>query len=92
VIVLEVNSRKFYIIGQVERPGTYPLATHVTILDGLAMAGGFRDFAKIQRIYLLRMLPDGSRKRISFDYKAAVNGKNSYRDVELQTGDTLVVP
>ena len=92
VIVREVNSRKFYIIGQVERPGTYSLSAHLTVLDALATAGGFRDFAKVQQIYLLRLMPDGARKRFHFDYKAAVNGKNSYRDIELQTGDTLVVP
>jgi len=92
VIVREVNSRKFYIIGQVERTGPYPLSARMTVLDALATAGGFRDFAKVQQIYLLRLMPDGSRKRIHFDYKAAVNGKNSYRDIELQTGDTLVVP
>jgi polysaccharide export outer membrane protein len=92
VIIQEVNSRKFYIIGQVEKPGTYPLASHVAVLDALAMSGGFRDFAKVQHIYLLRLMPDGSRKRISFDYKAAVNGKDTYRDVEIQTDDTLVVP
>jgi polysaccharide biosynthesis/export protein len=92
VIVREVNSRKFYIIGEVGRPGIYPLEASMTVLDALATAGGFRDFAKVQQIYLLRPMPDGSRKRIRFDYKAAVNGKNSYRDIELQTGDTLVVP
>jgi polysaccharide biosynthesis/export protein len=92
VIVREVNSRKFYIIGQIERPGTYALSAHMTVLDALATAGGFREFAKVQQIYLLRLRPDGSRNRLHFDYKAAVNGKNSYRDIELQTGDTLVVP
>jgi polysaccharide biosynthesis/export protein len=92
VIVREVNSRKFYIIGQIERPGTYSLSAHMTVLDALATGGGFRDFAKVQQIYLLRLRPDGSRNRLHFDYKAAVNGKASYRDIELQTGDTLVVP
>jgi polysaccharide biosynthesis/export protein len=92
VIVREVNSHKFYIIGEVGRPGEYSLATSVTVLDALATAGGFRDFAKVQKIYLLRLMPDGSRKRLPFDYKAAVNGKTSYHDIELQSGDTLVVP
>ncbi len=92
VIVREVNSRKFYIIGQIERPGTYPLSAHMTVLDALATGGGFRDFAKVQQIYLLRLRPDGSRNRLHFDYKSAVNGKASYRDIELQIGDTLVVP
>jgi polysaccharide export outer membrane protein len=92
VIVREVNSHKFYIIGQIERPGTYSLSAHMTVLDALATAGGFRDFAKVQQIYLLRLRPDGSRSRLHFDYKAAVNGKTWYRDIELQIGDTVVVP
>jgi polysaccharide export outer membrane protein len=92
VIVREVNSHKFYIIGEVGRPGEFSLATNMTVLDALATAGGFRDFAKVQKIYLLRLMPDGSRKRLPFDYKAAVNGKTSYHDIELQNGDTLVVP
>jgi polysaccharide biosynthesis/export protein len=91
-IVREVNSRKFYMIGEVERPGSYPLSAHMTVLDALATAGGFRDFAKIQQIYLLRLRPDGSRNRLHFDYKAAVDGKAWYRDIELQMGDTLIVP
>ena len=92
VIVREVNSQKFYVIGEVGRPGEYSLATSMTVLHALAEAGGFRDFANVQKIYLLRLMPDGSRKRLPFDYKAAVNGKNSYHDIELQSGDTLVVP
>jgi polysaccharide export outer membrane protein len=91
-IVREVNSRKYFLIGEVERPGSYPLSPHMTVLDALATAGGFRDFAKIQQIYLLRLRPDGSRNRLHFDYKAAVNGKAWYRDIELQMGDTLIVP
>jgi polysaccharide export outer membrane protein len=92
VIVQEANSHKFYVIGEVERPGVFALTTNKTVLDALAAAGGFRDFAKVRQIYLLRLMPDGSRKRFHFDYTAAVNGKNSYRDIEVQTGDTLVVP
>jgi hypothetical protein len=38
------------------------------------------------------VMPDGSRKRIPFDFKAAVLGNNPYRDIEIQPGDTLVVP
>jgi polysaccharide export outer membrane protein len=92
VIVREVNSHKFYIIGQVEHPGTYSLSARMTVLDALATSGGFRDFAKVQQIYLLRLRPDGSRNHLHFDYKAAVNGKTWYRDIELQIGDTVVVP
>jgi polysaccharide biosynthesis/export protein len=93
VIVREINSHKFYILGEVERPGAYTLTTSMTVLNALAAAGGFRDFAKVSRIYVLRLMPDNSRKKIHFDFKAAVNGKDIwYRDFELQPGDTLVVP
>lgn len=92
VIVREVNSRKFYMIGEVERPGAYPLTPNMTVLDALATAGGFRDFAKVKQIYLLRLRPDGSRNRIHFDFKAAVSGRTLYRDIEIQVGDTIVVP
>jgi len=92
VVVQEVNSRKVYVIGQVEHPGTYSLSAHMTVLEALATVGGFRDFAKVQQIYILRLLPDGSRRRIYFNYKEAVNGKDPYNDTELEIGDTIVVP
>jgi polysaccharide export outer membrane protein len=92
VIVQEANSHKFYIIGEVERPGVYPLLTRMTVINALAAAGGFREFAKVKDIYLLRPEPDGSQKAIPFNLKAAVGGRSLYRDLELQPGDTIVVP
>ena len=92
VMIQEANSHKFYIIGEIDRPGAYPLTTRMTVLNALATAGGFRDFAKVQHIYLLRPMPDGSRKRLHFDYKGVVGGKDLNQDIELQTGDTVVVP
>jgi len=92
VMIQEANSHKFYIIGEVAKPGAYPLTDRMTVLNALATAGGFRDFAKVQRIYLLRPMPDGTRARLPFDYKAVVGGKNVSQDIELQTGDTVVVP
>jgi polysaccharide export outer membrane protein len=92
VMIQEANSHRFYIIGQVDRPGSYPLTTRMTVLNALATAGGFREFARVQHIYLLRPMPDGSRMRMPFNYKAVVGGKNLSQDIELQTGDTVVVP
>ena len=59
----------------------------MTVLNALATAGGFRDFARVQHIYVLRPMADGSRKRLHFDYKSVVGGKNLNQDIELQTGD-----
>lgn len=92
VIVQEPNSHKFSIIGEVQHPGSYLLTRTMTVLEAIAAAGGFRDFAKVKQTYLLRHMPDGSRKRIPFDYKKALKGGKLDPEVELLPGDTVVVP
>lgn len=92
VIVQQVNSQKFNILGQVNRPGSYPLATSPTVLDAIAVAGGFRDFAKQKAIYVLRQNPDGTQSRLPFNYKDVVKGHNPAQNVKLQPRDTIVVP
>lgn len=92
VIVQQVNSQKFNILGQVNRPGTYPLSNNPTVLDAIAIAGGFRDFAKQKSIYVLRQNEDGSTTRLPFNYKEVVKGQNPAQNVKLQARDTIVVP
>jgi polysaccharide export outer membrane protein len=92
VIVQQVNSQKFNILGQVNRPGSYPLATSPTVLDAIAVAGGFRDFAKQKAIYVLRQNADGTQSRMPFNYKDVVKGHNTAQNVKLQPRDTIVVP
>jgi polysaccharide biosynthesis/export protein len=92
VIVQEVHSQKFNVLGEVARPGSYPLATPTTVLDALAVAGGFRDFAKVTKIFVLRVRLDGSRERIPFNYKEVVKGARFEQNVELQPYDTIIVP
>ena len=92
VIVVEVRSQKFNILGQVSKPGTYPLASASTVLDAIAVAGGFRDFAKQKSIYVLRQNPDGTKARLPFNYKEVIKGKNPEQNIKLQARDTVVVP
>jgi len=92
VIVQEVKSHKFSIVGEVQKPGTYPLTGSVTVLQGLAQAGGFRDWAKVKDIIILRTSPTGSREKLHFNYKRVIKGDTSQQNVQLQTGDTIVVP
>jgi polysaccharide biosynthesis/export protein len=92
VIVEQINSQKFNILGQVTRPGAYTLSNSATVLDAVALAGGFRDFAKQKSIYVLRQNPDGSQTRIPFNYKDVVQGKNPEQNVKLQPRDTIIVP
>ncbi len=92
VIVTESKSQKINILGMVSRPGTYLLTGSTTILDSVAMAGGFKDFAKQKSMYVLRTGPDGTQKRIPFNYKDAIKGKNPEQNIRLQSGDTVVIP
>jgi polysaccharide export outer membrane protein len=92
VIVNQVNSLTFNIMGQVARPGYFPITRPMTVLDAIALCGGFRDFAKQKKIYVLRTGPDGKQERLKFNYKQVINGKNMAQNIQLQPHDTLVVP
>jgi polysaccharide export outer membrane protein len=92
VIVQEIKSQKFNVLGMVMKPGSYVLTNPTTVLDSIAMAGGFRDFAKQKEIYVLRRAVDGTQTRLPFNYKDVVKGRGSARNVVLQSNDTVVVP
>jgi polysaccharide export outer membrane protein len=92
VMVEQINSEKFNILGQVTRPGSYPLAASTTVMDAIAIAGGFKDFAKQKGIYILRQAPDGGQSRITFNYKDFIKGKNPGQNIKLEPRDSVVVP
>jgi polysaccharide biosynthesis/export protein len=90
VMVEQVNSKKFNILGQVAKPGSYSLALAPTIVDAIALAGGPKDFAKQKSIFILRQNPSGGQTRIAFNYKDFLKGTN--QNVKLEPHDTVVVP
>jgi polysaccharide export outer membrane protein len=92
VMVVSVNSLSFNIMGQVLKPGYYPLVRPISILDAIAMSGGFRDFAKEKKIYVLRTAADGKQQKLKFNYKDVIKGKNMSQNIMLQPHDILVVP
>ena len=92
VIVAEIRSQRINVLGQVFRPGTYALIPPMNVIDAVATAGGLREFAKPNKIYVLRILPTGQVERIKVQYKNVLKGKSGSRDVMLQTRDTVVVP
>jgi len=92
VIVTKINSQKFNILGKVTKPGEYPLNAVTTVLDGIAMAGGFQDFAREKSIYILRQRPGGGQIRIPFNYKDVIKGKNPDQNIKLEPHDTIFVP
>lgn len=92
VIVTEIKSQNFNILGEVNKPGTYALSGAGTVLDAIALAGGFRDFAKRKSIYVLRRDANGSEQRLPFNYKDVIKGEHAEQNIKLQAHDTIVVP
>jgi polysaccharide export outer membrane protein len=92
VIVQEMRSKKFNILGHVQKPGAYAFSPPLTVVDAIALAGGFRDFAKSKNIYILRTVSEGEIKRLPFNYKEVVQGIHQEQNILLQTRDTIVVP
>lgn len=93
VIVQQINSRKFNILGEINKPGSYALTTDTTIVDAIALAGGLKEFAKKKDIYIIRQGPDGREVRVPFNYQSFIKGKRSAaQNIQLQPHDTVVVP
>jgi len=91
VVVKQINSRKVYVTGQVNKPGTYTLTTPTTVLQVLALAGGVNDFAKKDRIVVMRT-ENGRTSSHKFNYKDVIQGKKLDQNIPLKPGDTVVVP
>jgi polysaccharide export outer membrane protein len=90
VIVQDIKSQKFNVLGEVQKPGMFPLSKPMTVLDGIALAGGFKDFAKPKKMYILRKGKDGTTSRIPVNYRNVIKGTD--KNVELESRDTIIVP
>lgn len=91
VILKAATSQKFYVIGEIAKPGEYELTTDITVLQAFAMAGGFTEWADKDKIIILRR-EGGQEKRIPVSYKEIVKGKNPEQNILIQAGDTIVIP
>jgi polysaccharide export outer membrane protein len=91
IIVTEINSRRVYIVGEVARPGAFPLLPDMTVLQALADAGGFTTFANTKKIHILRTI-NGKQTEFPFDYRKVLEGNNSAENIKLLAGDEIVVP
>jgi polysaccharide export outer membrane protein len=91
VSISEINSRRVYVTGEVTRPGAFPLLPNMTVLQALTSAGGFTQFARTKKIYVLRS--EGGRPvKHPFNYNDVVKGNRQEDNIVLQPGDTIVVP
>jgi polysaccharide export outer membrane protein len=91
VIVTEINSRRVYCTGEVNKPGALLLLPNMTALQALSSCGGFSQFAKIKGIYILRS-ENGQQVKHPFNYKEVVKGKRPEDNIVLEPGDVIVVP
>lgn len=91
VTVLEINSRRVYVTGEVSRPGTFPLLPNMTVLQALTSAGAFTQFARTKAIYVLRT-EGGKQVKYPFNYRDVIKGNHPEQNIELRSGDTIVVP
>ena len=89
--VSQAVSSRFYVLGQVGKPGEFRLNVPTTVLQGLALAGGFREFAKTDDIVIIRQ-QKGAQTVIPVNYKKLSEGKDVSQNVMLKSGDTIVVP
>jgi len=91
VSVMDINSRRVYVTGEVTRPGVFPLLPNMTVLQALTSSGGFTQFARTKGIYVLRN-EGGKQVKYPFNYKEVIKGNHSEENIELRSGDTVVVP
>ena len=91
VIVMEANSFKVYVSGQIKNPGVIRLRSETTILQLMSMVGGFTDWANQKKILIIRN-ENGKEKRIIVNYKKIVKGEDPSANIILKSGDSIIVP
>lgn len=91
VIVSQINSQRVFVVGEVARAGAFPLLPGMNVLQALSSAGGFTAYANVKNIHILR-LDKGKQLELSFNYREVVKDHKSEQNIQLEAGDTIVVP
>lgn len=91
VIVQSANSYRIYVLGEVRLPGTYVLKTNTSVLQALALAGGFSQFSSKNKIIVIRKRTDGSDERLTFRFNDLVSPNDGAANPLLKPGDTIFV-
>ena len=94
IVVKEVLSYAIYVLGEVAKPGKYPLKTKTTLLQGITVAGGFTSIAARNRLVVFRFNDNSNNgsEKLRASYDDIVMRDGSQQNVELKPGDTIVVP
>ncbi|MEO8341303.1 MAG: polysaccharide biosynthesis/export family protein, partial [Nitrospirota bacterium] len=94
IMVKEVNSYQIYVLGEVNKPGKYPLKSKTTLLQGITVAGGFTAMAARNKIVIFRFSTKGGEglTKLKASYDDIVVRDGSSQNMELKPGDQIVVP
>lgn len=91
VIVTQIGSFKVSVLGKVRGPSRYDLNAYVSVLDVIAMAGGFDEFANKEEVFVLRPLSTTYQK-IPFNYSQAISAGGKSVNFQVRPGDIIIVP
>jgi polysaccharide export outer membrane protein len=91
IVVTGINSKKVYVQGKVKKEGPIPYTYRMTVMQALSEAGGLTDYAKKKAIYILRT-ENGKEFKLPFDYAAVLKGQRMELNIQLVSGDMIVVP
>ncbi len=91
VVVTAINSKRIYILGEVNHPGTINMSPNMTVLQAISAAGGPTAYASTKKISILRTVR-GKQTKFPFNYKEVIKGNDTQQNIQLMAGDTIVVP
>lgn len=85
--VQKVESKRYFLSGEVGKSGAFPLVRPMTVLEAITVAGGIREFGNGKKIIVMR-----GTERLKFNYNEVIKGKKLEQNILLQPGDHIVVP
>lgn len=91
VILTTSNSKRYYLLGQIATPGEFAIDYPITLLQAIAKAGGFQEWAKTSKILIIRR-ESGVEKIVTFNYDSLIKGTDLDQNILIEPGDTIIIP
>lgn len=91
VAVKSIAGNRIYVVGKVNHAGDFPIVNPIDVMQAISLAGGMTPYAAINDIVILRR-QDGHQKAFKFHYSDVSRGRNLSQNIQLESGDTVVVP
>lgn len=91
VAVKQIGGNRIYVLGKVNRAGDFPFSTALDVMQAISLAGGTTPYAALNDIVILRR-QNGKQQSFNFHYSDVARGRNLSQNIQLESGDTVVVP